>query len=182
MGVLRNIGAGVSDLLLTLLALSLIIRALLYSAHNILSSPLVRLIDAVTEPILAWPHKLLPPLRSLDPACWVCAFLVCALEIYVRVLFGGGEFHGVFLWFALIETLELTLYVFIVAVLVHAVGSWFMQPHQMYAHPLLSMFQTLVAPLLAPLRRALPTFGAVDVSPMVLLLLMYIALIVLRSF
>lgn len=182
MDVLRNIGVGFSDLLLTLLATLLLVRALLHASNADPGHPLIRTILAFTNAVLAWPHRFLPPRRRMDPACWLAAFLVCALEIQLRVaLVGGAFFDPIFFWFALLELLKLTLYIFVVAVLVTAVAGWFMPPYQMVVNPLLSLLRLLVEPLLAPIRRAVPPFGAVDISPMVLLLLIYLALIVLGS-
>ena len=183
MTALNNVGLQVSDLLLTLFAAALLIRALAHRSGALDHHPLLRFILAVTEPVLSVPHKILPPNRDLDLSCWLAAYLVCVLEIYMRAWFLGAYGPALsLLLFALFASIELLLYIYIVAIVVSAVASWFMPPYQLISNPVVSLFQLLIAPLLAPLRRFLPTFDAVDVSPMVLLLIIYVALIVLRSF
>lgn len=44
-----------------------------------------------------------------------------------------------------------------------------------YAHPVMRFLYTITEPLLAPIRRRLPYGGPVDFSPMVLILLLWLA-------
>jgi YggT family protein len=54
-------------------------------------------------------------------------------------------------------------------VLASVILSWTGLP---YDHPLVRITRTLTEPLLAPIRRVLPTVGGFDFSPMVLLILL----------
>ena len=47
-------------------------------------------------------------------------------------------------------------------------------------HPALVLLQQLVDPIIAPVRRVLPTLGPLDLSPMVVILLIYIVEDILR--
>ena len=181
MTVLQNIALGLSDLLLTLAALLLLARALLFSMNADPFHPLIKLIIACTNPVLALPHKLIPPMVRVDLACWLCAFLVCLFELYLRVVINGGDFHVGLLPFALVQMVELVLYILLVSVLGVSIASWFMSPHQLATHPLISLFHLLTAPMLNLIRRFIPRFGPVDISPMVLLVVVYLIFIVLRS-
>jgi YggT family protein len=59
------------------------------------------------------------------------------------------------------------------AVIVQAVLSW-VNPYT----PLAPAFDTLTRPFLRPLRRFVPPVGNVDLTPLILLLVLYVALIV----
>jgi YggT family protein len=61
-----------------------------------------------------------------------------------------------------------------VLLLIYAVLSW-VQPHS----PVLETLDRLCAPLLRPLRRIIPTIGGVDLSVLVLIILLQVALMVL---
>ena len=61
-----------------------------------------------------------------------------------------------------------------VLLLVYAVLSW-VQPHS----PVLETLDRLCAPLLRPLRRIIPTTGGVDLSVLVLIILLQVALMIL---
>ena len=83
---------------------------------------------------------------------------------------------------ALLKIVELTLVFYLLATLVLGVAYWFAPPYQMADHPVLAPLHALVSPLLVPLRRVVPAVGAVDLSPMALLLVLYVALLVARAF
>lgn len=53
------------------------------------------------------------------------------------------------------------------AVFAHVVLSYFMR----YDHPIRQAIDTMVEPLLIPIRRIMPTMGGLDFSPMVLIIL-----------
>ena len=53
-------------------------------------------------------------------------------------------------------------------ILAGVILSWTSLP---YDHPLVRVSRALTEPLLAPIRRVLPTMGGIDFSPMVLLVL-----------
>lgn len=70
----------------------------------------------------------------------------------------------------LISLVQLISFVLTLAVLAHVVASYFVSPY----HPFRRALDSLVAPLLAPIRRVLPPVGAFDFSPMVLLILVWL--------
>jgi len=65
----------------------------------------------------------------------------------------------------------------IILVLVHAIGSWFPQVRESGFYRKLDV---LIEPLLRPIRNVLPTYGNVDFSPLVLLLILYLIKHLLR--
>jgi len=66
--------------------------------------------------------------------------------------------------------LSLVINLLIILVLVHAIGSWFPQFRESGFYKKLD---ALIEPLLRPVRSILPTYGNVDFSPLVLLLILY---------
>ncbi len=66
--------------------------------------------------------------------------------------------------------LSLLINLLIILVLVHAVGSWIPQIRESKFYEKLD---SLIAPLLNPIRRVLPPTGGLDFSPLVLLFILY---------
>lgn len=73
--------------------------------------------------------------------------------------------------------LSLLINLLIILVLVHAIGSWFPQVRESAFYRKLD---ALIEPLLRPIRNVLPTYGNVDFSPLVLLLILYLIKHLLR--
>jgi len=67
--------------------------------------------------------------------------------------------------------LSLIINLLIVLVLVHAIGSWIPQVRESEPYRKLDR---LMEPILDPIRRVLPTYGNLDFSPLVLLLILYL--------
>ena len=54
----------------------------------------------------------------------------------------------------------------VLIVIIQVVLSYFMDPY----HPVRRLFDRLVQPMLAPIRRFVPPFGMVDLSPLILII------------
>ena len=76
---------------------------------------------------------------------------------------------------ALVDLLRYSLYVLVFAVIAQAVLSW-VNPYS----PLAPAFDTITRPFLRPLRRYVPPVGNVDLTPLILLVILYVVLIVVN--
>ncbi len=63
-------------------------------------------------------------------------------------------------FFGFVQLVRLSIYVFMVALLLQAVISW-VNPH----HPVAPFFDAFTRPMLAPLRKVVPLIGGIDISP-----------------
>ncbi len=74
------------------------------------------------------------------------------------------------------ELLKLTIYLFFFSIIVQVVLSW-VNPH---AHnPITALIYRLNEPILRPARRLLPPFSGVDLSPLLVLIALQLALILI---
>src|SRR5438874_916651 len=73
---------------------------------------------------------------------------------------------------ALIDLARYTVYILVFVVIVQAVMSW-INPDA----PLAPVFDALARPFLRPLRRFVPSIGAVDLTPLILLVILQVLLI-----
>ena len=69
--------------------------------------------------------------------------------------------------FLVAEFIHVVAQILILLVIVSAILSWFMSPF----HPVRQALDQIVEPMLAPIRRVLPTMGGFDFSPLILIVL-----------
>ena len=126
-------------------------------------------------------RKLIPPLAGLDLATLLAALALQALALYLLGAIAGGglgsepgRMIAVLLVGAAFDLVRYSLYLLVFAVIVQAVLSW-VNPHS----PVQPLFDAMTRLFLQPLRRMIPLLGNVDLSPLVLLVLLQIALIAL---
>lgn len=72
----------------------------------------------------------------------------------------------------LIRFVEILSWVLYVALLVRVLSSWFNVGRDSPFFPILSIVYQITEPILAPIRRVLPSLGMLDLSPMVALILL----------
>jgi len=144
-------------------------------------NPVGEFIIAGTNWLVRPARKLIPPLAGLDLATLLAALLLQWLALYLLgALAGGGlgaepgRMIAVLAVGAAFDLARFSLYLLIFAVVVQAVLSW-VNPHS----PVQPLFDAMTRPFLRPLRRVIPLLGRVDLSPLVLLVLLQIALIAL---
>ncbi len=68
---------------------------------------------------------------------------------------------------SLISAIQLIAFILTLIVVIDIVLRWFLNPY----HPLRSALDSIVEPMLAPIRRVLPSVGMFDFSPIVLIIL-----------
>ena len=68
--------------------------------------------------------------------------------------------------------------VLMIAILVRAVISWFPIPRE---NPFVEVVYQVTEPILAPLRRIVPTIGSIDLTPLVAILLLQMIQLVVGS-
>lgn len=146
-------------------------------------NPIGEFIVAGTNWAVRPARKVVPPLAGLDLATLLAALLLQALALYLMgALAGGGlgqepgRMIAVLAVGAAFDVARYSLYILVFAVVVQAVLSW-TNPHS----PVQPLFDAMTRPFLRPLRRVIPLLGSVDLSPLVLLVLLQVALILLAG-
>ena len=147
-----------------------------------LRNPVGELIVAATNWIVRPARRVVPPLAGLDLATLLSALLVQALGLYLLGAIAGGGLGSepgrvlvVLLAGSAFDLARYSLYLLVFAVIVLAVMSW-VSPQA----PAQFLFDAITRPFLRPIRRFVPLLGSIDLSPLVLLVLLQIALIVLE--
>lgn len=137
-------------------------------------NPIGEFMIAVTNWIVLPARRVVPPLAGLDLATLAAAWLLQALALTLLVAMAGGSGSTLVFIASAFDLVRYSIYILVFAVVVQAVLSW-VNPHS----PVLYLFDAMTRLFLRPIRRVVPPLGNVDLSPLVLLILLQVALIAL---
>ncbi|MDB5771693.1 MAG: YggT family protein [Burkholderiales bacterium] len=140
---------------------------------NALGQFIYKLTDWLVKPL----RRLLPGVGGYDWASLIGAILVIVASIAINLL-SAYAFSAEFLvLLSLLRLFEWVLYGFMGLIIIEAIFSW-VNPHA----PLAPFIAALNEPLMRPLRRIIPLIGGIDLSPLVALILLQIALRLVTAF
>jgi len=164
-----------------LLAFGFLARAYLQWTRAPFRNPLGRFIAAITDWAVLPLRRLIPGLLGIDLASVFAAWLTQIAFYAVMAGLAGTmavatEAMLNVAWIATIAVPRLFVYLLMGVVIIATVLSW-INPHS----PFMALFDALARPLLSPVRRFVPLMGGIDLSPLVVLLLLQVALIVLAG-
>jgi YggT family protein len=122
-------------------------------------------------------RKLIPSIGRFDVASFLAAYLLVAGKTAILLSISGVSLSD-FSWLllALIDMVDLILSVLVGLVFASVILSWVSAGSQLQ-----HLISLLVEPLLAPIRRAIPNFGALDLSPLLLILILQVLQIVVSN-
>jgi YggT family protein len=124
---------------------------------------------AVTDWLVKPLRRVIPGVGGYDWASLLGAFLIGMLfASAVGLLFGSLTIKAVLVG-ALAVVVNWTYYGLVVIVLLQVAMSW-INPHA----PQAPFINALTAPLLRPIRRIVPPIGNVDISPMIMMFVIYV--------
>ncbi len=131
-------------------------------------------VSAITDWIVKPYRKLIAPTRNADWASVLAAVTVAVVVSAVYALmFDGGRApaFGAVVLRAVLWLVEWTLQLLIALLFLQAILSW-VNPHA----PIQPALNQLTDPMLGPIRKIIPLVGGVDLSPMALMLAIYVVL------
>ncbi len=166
------------DFIFSLLVLLFLLRFLLQAAnadfYNPLSQAVVKASDFICKPL----RYAIPSFRNFDFASLVVAW---AISVAARAVLRPEllDVIGLLLLGGLVYMLQVLTNFFMFAIFILVLASFLAQGTY---NPVLTLFNQLLEPIVGPIRRVLPTFGPIDFSPMVVLIIIFLVQDVLRRF
>ncbi len=157
--------------------LVVLLRFMLQLVRADFYNPISQFIVKVTQPPLGPLRRIIPGFGGVDLASLVLMFALQYVEIWLLLGIHGKppSVPGIAI-LAVAELLKLTIYLFFFSIIVQVVLSW-VNPH---AHnPITVLIFRLNEPILRPARRLLPPFSGVDLSPLLVLIALQLALILI---
>jgi YggT family protein len=151
------------DMLFLLLTLAFVLRLLFQWVRADFRDPVADAIVRVTNWLIMPLRRVLPPIGKIDTATVAAVIAVAALRtLAMFVLAGVGMADpGPILRVAVVDLIELVLYIYLFALLLYALTS-FVSPG---GHaPGVRLLSQLCEPVLRPVRRIIPPIGQIDFS------------------
>lgn len=183
MNALSNVGIFLIDTVFSLYIGLVMIRFLLAASRADFYNPISQFIVQITNPILIPLRRIIPSAGKIDSAAIVLMIALMVIKFMLLLLLQG---HGIsffpLLLLAVFKLLEMLIYIYIFALIIQAVLSWVNPGAYQMQNPLGSVLNSLTTPILRPLRQIVPNIGMVDITPLVAIILLNVALILLRSF
>jgi YggT family protein len=168
------------DTLLWLLTLAFLLRFLFQLVRADFRDPMADAIVRVTNWLILPLRRLLPPIGKVDTATVVAVIAVASVRTAAVLALSGGGFGDwlAFLRITIIDLLDLTLRVYLFALLLYWLTS-FVTPGG-YA-PGVRLLAQLCEPILKPVRRIIPPVGQIDFSVLWVSIAIGALLILLRG-
>ncbi|HUQ76855.1 MAG TPA: YggT family protein [Burkholderiales bacterium] len=136
-------------------------------------NPMGEFLLATTSWIVMPARRVIPGLVGLDLATLILAWVLQALGLWAQATIAGADPSGfAIVAIAAVDLVRYSVYILVFAVFVQVAISW-INPDA----PLGPFFDLVTRPFLRPLRRFVPPVGRVDMSPLVLLIILYVLLI-----
>jgi len=137
-------------------------------------NPISQAIVRVTSPVLRPLRRVLPSIGRMDTASFVVIFALQWLNLWLTArLFGIAPGAATMTVMVVAELIRKLVYLYMFAIFVLALASWIASGG---ANPALRLLDSIAEPLLAPIRRWLPSLGGIDLSTLVALVLLQLVL------
>jgi YggT family protein len=135
-------------------------------------NPISQFIVKVTTPVLHPLRRIIPGVGGIDFSSIVLMWALKTVELTLTLLIASGSFHplGALLW-SIPALIALLINIFIFAILIQVIISW-VNPGAY--NPATSLLYSLTEPLLRPARRLIPPIGGLDLSPMLVMIGLYL--------
>lgn len=158
--------------------LCFLLRLLLQVARADFYHPAAQFIVAVTNPLVVPARRLLPSIRKFDLPTFVVLVLLQLVVVIVLLAMRGVPLRfELVVAYTLYQLATMTVWVYIICIFIWVVLSWIQASYS----PVGSILGNLIEPVLRPARRLLPPISGLDVSPMIVLILLFAVLIALRD-
>ena len=152
--------------------LVVMLRFLLQWVRADFYNPVSQFIVKATQPPLAPLRRIIPGFAGLDVAAVVFMFALKMIELWlVTGLIGKAAPLGALAVLSVAELVGLLIMVFIFSILIQVVISW-VNPG-MY-NPVMGLLHSINEPLLAPARKIIPPMSGLDLSPVVVMVCLYL--------
>jgi YggT family protein len=140
-------------------------------------NPMGEFVLATTSWAVLPARRLIPSLAGLDLPTLILAWIAQALSLWLQAWINGIEpALAAVAAVAAVDLLRYSVYILIFAVFIQVAISW-INPDA----PLGPFFDMVTRPFLRPLRRFVPPVGRVDLSPLVLMVILYVLMFPLNA-
>ncbi len=158
----------------------IVLRALISWVNPDPFNPAVKFLRDITDPVLVPARRLFPFGGMVDLSPIIVILILLFLRIVIVQLLlnlsqsytslNGFVIFGIFIY-ALATMLDMIINVIIFIVIVRAILSWISPDPR---NPIVLSIYALSEPILRPVKRIIPPMGSVDLSPLVVIILLFL--------
>ena len=146
------------------------VRMILQLVRADFYNPISQLVWQLTQPIVRPLQRVFPKFGPYDTAAAVLLVAIAIVYVYVATaLLGYGVSVAGALWYALLKLVVLALNLYTFSLVIQAILSW-VGPG--VNNPAGSILWSINEPVLRPVRRVIPPFSGLDLSPLVVIVLL----------
>lgn len=178
MDYLSNAGVFLIKTLFGIYEIIILLRFLMQMVRADFYNPISQFVVKATSLPLKPLRRLIPGVAGMDMASLVLLLVVIIVELLLLSLVSTLPMPSAFglVALALVELLKLTINVFLFSVIILAILSW-VSPGGY--NPVANLLFQITAPLMRPARRMLPPMGGLDLSPMLVIIVLYLLILLL---
>jgi len=160
---------------------AVLLRFLLQVAKADFYNPVSQAVIQITDPIVRILRTVIPGYKGIDFSSLVLAFVIEAIAICVLITLYGGTIPGIgyIITWAFVGVVLFIVSIYYYAILASIIMSFVMMfSGSTNPHPLLLLVWQLTEPVMAPVRKIIPSMGGLDFSPIVI----FIAIQIIQNF
>ena len=153
------------DALLTLYLYVLILRFVMQLVRADFRNQIAHAVLVVTNPVIMPLRKILPPLGKIDTASVVAIIIFTALIVGAAPLLLQGMVLDPLNWarWTALTVIRSFITFYTGAIIIYVILGWVVPAG--YSPPM-ALLASVCEPVLAPVRRAIPPIGGIDLSPL----------------
>lgn len=159
--------------------MTFLLRIILQLIRADFYNPISQFIVRVTNPLVMPARRILPRTRGIDmPTLIVLIALQFIVTSMLIVMRGGLPTPAILIWATVFRLAQLTIDTYLICTFIYVILSWLAQATY---SPFAMFLGQIVEPVLRPVRRLLPHIGGLDISPMIVMVLLYALSIFIRE-
>ncbi|MFT6287934.1 MAG: YggT family protein [Alcanivorax sp.] len=179
MSALNEIFGYLIQTVTSLYLLAMMLRFILQLVRADFYNPICQFLVKITNPLVLPLRRAVPGIAGLDLASLLLSIALQFISILALLLINGLPFPNplVLLLWSLIGIVALMVNIYFFALLGMIILSWVAPGSK---NPAIYLLHQITEPVMAPFRKALPSMGGMDFSPILLFILINIIQIALR--
>ena len=178
MDYLSNAGVFLIKTLFGIYEIIILLRFLMQMVRADFYNPISQFVVKATSLPLKPLRRFIPGWAGMDIASLILLLAVIIIELLLLSLVANLPMPSAIglLALAVVELLKLTINVFMFSVIILAILSWVSPTGY---NPVANLLFQITAPLMRPARRMLPPMGGLDLSPLVVIIFLYLLILLL---
>ena len=163
--------------------LAVLLRFLLQVAKADFYNPVSQAVIKITDPMIRALRTVIPGYKGIDVSSLVLAFVIEAVAICTLIILYGENISNIgytnIVTWAFAGVLLIIIKIYYYAILASIIMSFVMMfSGSTNPHPLLLLVWQLTEPVMAPVRKMIPSMGGLDFSP----IFIFIAIQIIQNF